>query len=186
VNKRELVEQAQRGDHDAFAVLSRATAARLDAAARLILRDPEAAKDAVQDAYVRAWRDLRGLRDADRFDQWLYRLLANACRDQLRRRSHRPVEVELADVDHPTAPDAYASWGDRDQMERGFRSLKPEQRAVVVLHYYLGLPLPEAAATLGIPLGTAKSRLHHSLRALRAALEADARPGESAVGGRIA
>ena len=186
MDKRELVEQAQRGDHEAFAILARASGARLDAAARLILRDPEAAKDAVQDAYIRAWRDLRSLRDVELFDQWLYRLLANACRDQLRRRRRRPTEVDLIDLQHPAAPDAYASWADRDEVEQGFRTLKPEQRSLVVLHYYLGLSLPEAAATLGIPLGTAKSRLHHTLQELRAALEADARGTGSAMGGRIA
>jgi RNA polymerase sigma-70 factor (ECF subfamily) len=182
VNKRELVQQAQRGDHDAFAVLTDTTVARLDAAARLILRDPDAAKDAVQDAYIRAWRDLRSLRDPDLFDRWLHRLLANSCRDQLRRTRRRPVEVDLADVPHPATPDAYASWADRDELERGFRSLKPEQRALIVIHYYLGLPLPEAAAMLGVPLGTAKSRLHYALQALRAAIDAGARPASTPEG----
>ena len=186
MTKRELVEQAQRGDPDAFAALTDATVARLDAAARLMLRDGEAARDAVQDAYFRAWRDLRSLRDPDLFDRWLHRLLANACRDQLRRSHRRPIEVDLAVAEHPTTADEYASWANRDEIERGFRSLKPEQRAVIVLHYYLGLPVPEAAATLGIPLGTAKSRLHHSLQALRAAIEADARGASAAPEGRLA
>ena len=72
-------------------------------------------------------------------------------------------------------PDDYLTVDNRDQLERAFRRLTVEQRAVLVFHHYLGLPLPEVAARLGIPLGTAKSRMHHAKRALRASLEADAR-----------
>ena len=186
VTKRELVERAQGGDHDAFEMLTKATVARLDAAARLILRDTELAKDAVQDAYLRAWRDLPRLRDPDRFDAWLQRLLGNACRDLLRRRRSRPIEVELTGFDHPPAPDPFSARADYDELERGFRRLEPEQRAVIVLHHYLGLPLPEAASVLGIPLGTAKSRLHRSMRALRQALEHQEDSSRSSAGGRWA
>ena len=182
MNKRDLVERAQRGDHDAFAALTRASIGRLDTAARLILRDPTAAEDAVQDAFMNAWQGLPGLRDPDRFDAWLHRLVGTACRRQLRRQRSRPIEVELDALIEPSGPDAYASGADRDELDRGFRRLTPEQRAVVVLHYYLGIPLPEAAATLRIPLGTAKSRLNRSVTALRAALEADARAGAPAKG----
>jgi RNA polymerase sigma-70 factor, ECF subfamily len=173
VIRRELVERAQRGDHEAFDVIARTTVARLDAAARLILRDSEWAKDAVQEAYLRAWRDLPALRDPDRFEAWLQRLVGNACRDQLRLRRRRLVEVELTATMDPAGPDAYASGADRDELDRGFEHLQPDQRAVIVLHYYLGLQLPEAARALGIPLGTAKSRLHRAMRALRGALDAD-------------
>ena len=173
MDRRELVVRAQRGDHESFDVLARATVGRLDAAARLILRDSESAKDAVQEAYLRAWRDLPTLRDPDRFEAWLQRLIGNACRDQLRRRRRRPIEVELTATINPPGPDAYASGADRDELDRAFEHLQPEQRAVIVLHYYLGLPLPEAARTLGIPLGTAKSRLHRAMRALRVALDVD-------------
>jgi RNA polymerase sigma-70 factor (ECF subfamily) len=82
--QRDLVERAQRGDHDAFAILVGATIGRLDAAARLILRDPERARDAVQDAYLRAWRDLPTLRDPERFDAWLRRLVVRACLNEAR------------------------------------------------------------------------------------------------------
>ena len=173
MDKRQLVEAAQRGDHAAFDLLARASVARLDAAARLILRDDEAAKDAVQETYIRAWRDLRALRDPDRFDGWLHRLLVNSCHDEARRR-RRSVHLELTDAVHPIAPDDFASGHDRDELERGFRELTPDQRAVIVLHYYLDLPLPQAAPMLDVPLGTAKSRLHRAMRTLRAALERDA------------
>lgn len=185
MEKRELVERARHGDSEAFTQLAASTVARLDAAARLILRDPDAAKDAVQDAYTRAWRDIRALRDPDRFDAWLHRLLANACHDLLRRSKRRPREIELTEIDHPIAPDAFGVRIDRDELERAFRRLSPEHRAVVVLHYYLGLPLPEAASVLAIPVGTAKSRLHRSLEQLRAALEADNRAPDAASGGRV-
>jgi RNA polymerase sigma-70 factor, ECF subfamily len=170
VDQRTLVERAGRGDHDAFAVLVRASAARLDAAARLILRDRELAADAVQDAYVGAWRNLPGLRDPDRFDGWLHRLLVRSCIDALRRRRSRPVEVELQPLDGPTVGDPAKDVVERELIDDALRRLDPTWRAVVVLHYFLGMPLPEAAAALGIPLGTAKSRLHRSLGLMRLAI----------------
>ncbi len=168
-----LVEQAREGDHDAFAVLAGAAIARLDAAARLILRDPELARDAVQDGLVRAWRDLRSLRDPDRFDAWVYRLTVNACLDITRRRRRRAIEVEITPIDGPVSADIASLIADRDQLDRALKRLEPEWRALVVAHYYLGMPLPEAAAALGIPLGTAKSRLHRSLSVMRTAMAID-------------
>ena len=171
---RDLVEAARRGDHEAFEVLATAAADRLYAVARLILRSADLAEDAVQEALVRAWRQLPSLRDPDRFDAWLHRLVVNACADQgrqLRRWSKqvRPLLLETS-VDDDTG-----SVADREQLERGFRRLKPEQRAVVVLHYYSGFSAAEIARIVGIPEGTARSRLHYATAALRAALEADAR-----------
>jgi RNA polymerase sigma-70 factor, ECF subfamily len=165
--QRDVVERAQRGDHDAFAMLAAACLGRLDTAARLVLRDPDRAKDAVQETLVRAWRDLPALRDADRFDAWLHRLLVRSCYDEIRRHRRRGIEVPLIDIDvsHPT--DEARSFGDRDEIERGFGRLDSDQRLVVVLHYYLDLPLPEVASLLGVPLGTAKSRLHRGLAVLR-------------------
>ncbi len=177
--QRKLVEQAQRGDHDAFAALASAAIARLDAVARLILRNPDLARDAVQEALVRAWRDLPGLRDPDRFEAWLHRLLVHACLDQARAERRHRFEVELRPVDDPVIPDTESALALRDELEQGFKRLEPEQRAVIVLHYYLGLPLPEAASTLGLPVGTVKSRLFRALQALRAALEAEARGFEA-------
>jgi RNA polymerase sigma-70 factor (ECF subfamily) len=175
VDQRELVERAGGGDHDAFALLAGASIARLEATARLILRDGELAQDAVQDALIRAWRDLPGLRDPDRFEAWLHRLTLNACLDAARRRRRRPIEVAL--TIEPTAQgDSTGLIADRDQLERGFRRLSIDHRAVVVLHHYLDMPLDEVAETLGVPVGTVRSRLHHAMRGLRAALDADARP----------
>jgi len=175
VHQRGLVERAQRGDHDAFAVLAGAAIARLDAAARLILRDPELARDAVQDAMIRAWRDLPTLRDADKFDAWIHRLTVNACLDHLRRRRRRPIEVEMTTLFSPSSGDFSRGVIDRDLLDRALQGLEPDRRALVVLHCYLGMPLPEVAASLGIPLGTAKSRLHRTLELLResVAFEAD-------------
>ena len=184
--QQELVERARRGDHDAFAVLAGAALFRLDAAARLILRDPDQAKDAVQETLVRAWRDLPTLRSPDRFDAWLHRLLYRACIDEARRLRRHRVDVELSPIDSPLVGDMTSSINDRDQLDRGFSRLEPEARALIVLHHYLDLPLPEVANVLGIPLGTAKSRLHRALQSMRAVLDADARPTADVPEGRLA
>ncbi len=187
VNQRELVERAQRGDHDAFALLAGASVARLDAAARLILRDHELARDAVQEGFIRAWRNLPTLRDPDRFDAWLRSLVSRSCLDVLRRRGRRPIEVELLPIDSPTVADMATVIADRDLLEVALRRLQPEQRAVVVMHYYLGMPLPDVAAALRIPIGTAKSRHHRSLALMRAAIDGDATvPTATVVGGQTA
>ena len=170
MDQRGLVDQARGGDHDAFTALVDLTIARLDSAARLILRDPELARDAVQEAYIRAWRDLPGLRDPDRFDAWLHRLIVNSCLDQVRRRRRRVIEVELTPIDMPAATDVAGELADRDMLEEALARLDPGHRAVVVLHYFLGMPLPDVAAAVGIPLGTAKSRLHYALAAMRVAV----------------
>jgi RNA polymerase sigma-70 factor, ECF subfamily len=185
VDKRALVERAGRGDHDAFAVLAMAAATRLDAAARLILRDPELARDAVQNTLMRAWRDLPGLRDPDRFDAWLHRLLVNASLDEVRRRRRRPIEVEIKAIHEPAGSDATGHLADRDLVERALVRLDPEHRALVVLHYYLGYPLPEAATLVGISLPAAKSRLHRAMQGLRRSMTADI-PAVPQEGGRTA
>jgi RNA polymerase sigma factor (sigma-70 family) len=170
VDQRELVERAGRGDHDAFGQLVRERIARLDAAARLILRDPELAHDAVQEALVGAWRDMPGLRDPDAFDAWIHRIIVRSCLGILRRRRRRVIEVELTPTTDIPVGDIGSFVVDRDEVERALARLGPDQRAVVVVHFFLGLPLPETAAALGIPLGTVKSRLHRSLAAMRADL----------------
>ena len=176
MDQRGLVERAQRGDHDAFAVLAGAAIARLDAAARLIVRDHDLARDAVQDALVRCWRDLPTLRDPQAFDGWLHRLLVNACLDMLRRRRRRVVEVELTPLHAPSLADFSGQLIDRDLLDRALATLEPDWRAIVVLHYFLEVPLPEAARTLGIPLGTAKSRLHRALALLRSSASSEPSP----------
>jgi RNA polymerase sigma-70 factor, ECF subfamily len=167
VDQRELVERAGQGDHEAFAALVAASIPRLEAIARLILQDPELARDAVQEGYLRAWRDLRGLREPDRFDAWLYRLIIHACRDVARLRRRLAIEVDMGPVGPATHGDISDLVADHDQLERGFRRLGTDQRAVLVLHYYIGMPMPAVAETLGIPLGTAQSRLGRALTTLR-------------------
>ena len=176
MDQRRLVERARGGDHDAFAELARAAAVRLDQTARLILRDGELARDAVQEGLIRAWRDLRKLRDPDRFDAWVYRLTVHACLDIARQRRRRVIEVELVPMYAPALPDASAAQADRELVDAVLRELDEQGRAIVVLHYYLGLPLTDVAATLGIPIGTVKSRLHRALTAMRVAIDAEPSP----------
>ncbi len=180
------MERARRGDHDAFATMAGAALFRLDAAARLILRDPDQAKDAVQETLVRAWRDLPTLRSPDRFDAWLHRLLVHACLNEARRLRRHRFDVELIATHGPAVDDDSSVAHDRDQLRRGFSRLEPDARALIVLHHYLDLPLPEVALACGIPLGTAKSRLHRALRTMRAALDADLRPQTHVPEGRFA
>jgi RNA polymerase sigma-70 factor (ECF subfamily) len=175
---RAMVEQAQQGDKEAFAALVTLVGDGCIAIAYRILRDLDVAEDAVQSATVTAWRNLRTLRDPDRFEAWLHRLVVHACYDEARRaRRLRLSVLRLKPDSHVNDPDIL-TVNDREQLERGFRRLPPEQRAVLVFHHYLGLTLPEVAERLGIPVGTAKSRLHAASVAMRAALEADARVTE--------
>src|SRR4029077_6071883 len=132
--QRDLVVRAQRGDLDAFSALTAGSTNRLFGAARLLLRDDEHAADAVQDACLQAWLDLRGLRDPDRFDAWLHRLLVRACyRAPRRRRDRLTVEVRFASTADTVTPDTQRALAVRDQLERGFRRLSAEQRAGIVL-----------------------------------------------------
>ena len=171
----EAVERARAGDRDAFDRLAMQVVDRLYRVARLILRDTELAEDAVQEALVRAWRDLRALRDPGRFDAWIHRLLMRAVHDEFRRAKRQRAVVTLL---HPEASirDGSEAFAAREQLERGFQRLTMEHRTVLVLRLYLGLSLEETATTIGIPVGTAKSRLHYATEAMRDALEADARP----------
>jgi len=172
--QRELVVRAQRGDREAFTDLAAASLARLDGIARLILRDPDLAKDAVQNGLVRAWRDLPTLRDPDRFDAWIRRLVVRACLDEARGQRRHRVASTVIDVGVESVADASSAVADQDQLERAFRRLRPEDRAILVLRHYLDLPVPDIADALRIPLGTAKSKLHRATEELRAVLEADA------------
>jgi RNA polymerase sigma-70 factor (ECF subfamily) len=173
--ERELLAAAQRGDEAAFVDLIKVRSNRLFAIAQRILRDVDRAEDALQDALVIAWRDLRGLRDPDRFDAWLHRLVVRECIDQATRERRRTANLRMLPIDGPAASDDLLTLADRDQLERGFRRLSPEQRAILVLHHFHGYAPSEIAETLGIAPGTARSRLHHAHRAMRAALDADAR-----------
>ena len=184
--QRELVLRAQQGDREAFGGLVRASIARLYASARLILRDGDRAEDAVQDALIEAWRDIRGLRDPDRLDAWLHRLLVRACyRAATRERQRRVTEIPLRFDHDALAPDGLATFALRDQLDAAFERLPADHRAVLVLAYYADLSLDDVAIALSIPIGTAKSRLHRATNALRAALAADERAAELSTG-RIA
>jgi len=172
---RDLVDRAKQGDEEAFDALARAVGDRCMAIAHRILRDSHLAEDAVQAALVVAWRELRTLRDPDRFEPWLHRILVNECYAEARRQTRWSAAIRLLPIDGSAEAPGILTVNDRDQLERAFRRLTLEQRAVLVFHHYLDLPLPDVAIRLDIPLGTAKSRLYHATRALRASLEADAR-----------
>jgi RNA polymerase sigma-70 factor (ECF subfamily) len=187
VERPEVMERARQGDGDAFAALVDTHLARLDATARLILRDPDLARDAVQECLFRAWRDLPRLREPDRFEAWLYRLTVNACYDLVRRRRRQSVEVELAATDGPSIDDHAASVVEAELIHRALGRLDAKQRAVVALHYLVGMPLTEVATTLGIPVGTAKSRLHQALTVMRATVPPRTDPTAAPVsGGQLA
>jgi RNA polymerase sigma-70 factor (ECF subfamily) len=173
----DLVIRAQHGDEEAFASLAVASGDRLHAVAHRILRDIDLAEDATQQALLAMWRDLPQLRDPARFDAWSYRLLVRACYAEGRQSRRTLANLRLLPADEPATADAVGVVHDRDQLERGFRRLSIDHRAVVVLHHYLDLSLDEVAEALGVPVGTVRSRLHHAMRGLRAALDADLRPG---------
>jgi RNA polymerase sigma-70 factor (ECF subfamily) len=182
----ELVVRARGGDRDAFAELVARSIGRLTAVARLILRDEYAAQDAVQETFIEAWRSLPGLREPDRFEAWMRRLLVRACFKGARRRKRvEAVEIRMTPADEPASAGNEQALAIHDELERGLARIPAEQRAAVVLVYYLDLPLADAAQAMGVPLGTTKSRLNRATQALRAALEADDRM-PSRVGERLA
>jgi RNA polymerase sigma-70 factor (ECF subfamily) len=176
--QRDLVLRASAGDHDAFASLATGAYGRLHRTARLILRREDLASDAVQEALTSAWLHIRAVRDPERFDAWLNRLVVRACYQELRRARRGLIEIHVDGIEPARVDDATSSLVDRDQLERGFARLSAEHRAVLVAHHYLGLPDAEAATALDVPVGTYKSRLNRAHLSLRAALEADARVAE--------
>jgi RNA polymerase sigma-70 factor (ECF subfamily) len=185
--ERALVELARQGDEEAFASLARMAGDRLMAVAYRILRDVDRAEDAVQQTIVTAWRELPTLRDPDRFHGWLYRMLVHACYAEARRSRRMDVSILTLPVEPGGGTADFLSVEDRDQLERAFRRLPPEQRAVFVLHHYLGMRHAEIAETLGVPVGTVKSRIHYATATLRAAIEADDRTAQSgSTGERLA
>jgi len=183
--ERGLVTSAQRGDTASFETLIRRHVDRLYGAARLMLRDADLAEDAVQQALIRAWRDLRTLRDPDKIDAWLQTLLVRACYDEARRRRRRLAEVANLQVLPAGGASAEHGLADRDLIERGFATLSPEHRTILILHFYLDLSAVEIGGRLGVPAGTARSRLHYALAALRAAVDAAER-GHERRSGRLA
>jgi RNA polymerase sigma-70 factor (ECF subfamily) len=173
--QRALVDRAKQGDGEAFDALARTAGDKCMAIAVRILRDADLAEDAVQAALITAWRELRSLRDPEAFEPWLHRILTHACYAEARRRRRWSTAIRVLPVEATAGPDDTLTVQDRDQLERAFRRLTLEQRAVLVFHHYLGLPVSEVADRLDIPIGTAKSRIHFATAALRASLEADDR-----------
>ena len=174
VPMQELVDRARQGDRDAFERLAGAVATRMYSTAMLVLRDADQASDAAQEALIDLWRKLPTLRESEAFEAWLTKLVIRRCYAAARRtwrvRSHvTSIDVEVGARSDEWLVDA------RDEIERAFRRLTLEQRAVLVVHHRLGLRDAEAAAALGIPLGTMKSRLNRATAALRAGIEADSR-----------
>jgi RNA polymerase sigma-70 factor (ECF subfamily) len=175
--ERGLVTAAQRGDTASFEALVRRHVDRLYGAARLMLRDADLAEDAVQQALIRAWRDLGSLRDPDKVGAWLQTLLVRACYDEARRRRRHLTEVASLQLVPDPASGVEASLAERDVIERAFATLSPDHRAILILHFYLDLGATDIGARLGVPAGTARSRLHYALAALRAAIDAAERGG---------
>jgi RNA polymerase sigma-70 factor (ECF subfamily) len=171
----DLVTRAQQGDERAFASIVEAIGGRYLSVAQRILYDAQLAEDATQQALIKLWRHLPGLRDPARFDAWSYRLLVKACYSEGSRRRRWLSDVSLRPFDQPTASDDVATVIDRDQLERGLRRISVDHRTVLVLRYYVDLPLDQVAAALDVPFGTVSSRLNRAHEALRGALEADER-----------
>lgn len=169
---REVVERARIGDQDAFADLVRQVSDTLLGVARRILRDPGLAEDVVQNALLTIWRKLPHLRDADRFEGWAFRILVHACYADAPRNRRWASTLRVLTTDTASHTDDIQMVSDRDELEQAFRGLPLDQRAVFILHHHVGLPLVAVAEVLGIPDGTARSRLHYATRALRAAFEA--------------
>jgi len=168
-----LVERARDGDEVAFTELVDLDGDLCYAIAFRILRDVERAQDAVQQAFLLAWRELPRLRDPERFSPWLRRLLVNACYEEHRRHRRWSSRIRTLPIDGPVSSDPTVSVDDRDALDRAFLRLTPRHRAVFVLHHHAGIPVAEIAEIVGVPIGTVKSRLHHATQALRAAIVAD-------------
>lgn len=173
----EVLDRAKRGDREAFTTLVLAFGDRLYSVAYRILRDSSRAEDAVQQTFLTAWRELRHLRDNDRIEAWLYRMLVNACYAEVRHTKRWQPGLRLINEADPgpVTDDTQVSVAERDELERAFRRLSGEQRAVLVLHHYLGFTGAEIGEVLGLSPGTVRSRLHYAKHQMRAAIEADAR-----------
>lgn len=176
-----LVERARDGDDVAFSALVDLDGDLAFAVAYRILRDVERAQDAVQQAFILAWREIPRLRDAERFSPWLYRILVNACYEEMRRHRRWIGRIRVLPDEGPSGPDSVVSVADRDLLDRAFQRLTPAQRAVFVLHHHSGFSVAEVAEIVGVPVGTVKSRLHHATRSLRAAIVADSQTERSEV-----
>lgn len=172
--RQDLVERMRSGDHDAYAALVRDSLGRLYRTARLILRDPERAEDAVQESLVLAWRDIGGLRDPERFDAWLFRILVRSCNSTGRRvRRGTVTEITLERPHDERRLDPTGALAEREEVERAFGQLTQDQRTILTLVYFADLSLADTSVAVGLPVAKASSRLHHSLEDLRAAMATD-------------
>ena len=164
------------GDHAAFESLVRPEFDRLYGLAGLLIGDRARAEDAVQDGLVRAWRDLPRLRDRGRFGPWLRKLVVNAARDEGRRIGRRRREMVLTSAHERGGPASdFDAVLDRDELAGAFQRLEEGERAAIALRYYGDLSTAEAASALGVGEVAYRSRLHRAVKALGAALAAEAR-----------
>jgi RNA polymerase sigma-70 factor (ECF subfamily) len=178
----DLVVRVQQGDQRAFEALATADYPRLHRVAYSVLGDPALAEDATQQAYLDIWRNLRRLRDPAKYEAWSYRLLVRACYAEAKRQPRWSPSDDLPPAQEPRAVDAYGVVADRDQLERGLRTLSMDHRVVLALRHLLGMTPEEVAATLGISRCAVYKRLRAATDAMRAALEADARTVAPTVG----
>ncbi|MFL5650490.1 MAG: RNA polymerase sigma factor [Chloroflexota bacterium] len=167
-----LVERARRGDDTAFGLLVEDRVQATLRVARAILGNEAEAQEVTQEAFVSAWRNLPRLRDADRFDAWLNRIVMNGCRDLLRHR-RRVRQIDIDSLELPSADNAAAAL-ETTSLLAAFDRLDIADRQILALHHLHDLPMAEVARQLGIPIGTAKSRLWSARRALERAMEAEA------------
>jgi RNA polymerase sigma factor (sigma-70 family) len=170
----EIVREAQAGRTEAFEVLVRHFGPQVFRLASAIV-GPDDARDVSQETFIAAWRDLPRLREPERFERWLRRITVNRSRNVLRGRGRRPA----LSLERPGPADFLAAAGDfreaahaRQALDGAFAGLSADQRAVIVLHYAADLTIGEAAESMGVAVGTAKSRLNAALRRLRAAVGA--------------
>jgi RNA polymerase sigma-70 factor (ECF subfamily) len=171
----DLVARVQAGDQRAFEALVMADHPRLYRAAYGVLRDRAVAEDATQQALLDIWRDIRRLRDASKYEAWSYRLLVRVCYAETKRRPRWQTAEDLSPAEEPRTADPYGSVADRDQLERGFQRLSMDHRVLLALRFLLGLTPEQVAEVLDLPRSTVYSRLGAAMKAMRAALEADAR-----------
>ena len=165
-----LVAAARRGDRIAFERLVEPELPKAIGAARIVLGSNADAADAVQEALLSAWRGLDGLRDPDAFPTWFRRHVVRAAG----RMAKRPRVVDLAGIE-AAGPDDLERAVERRQLGRAFDRLDDRDRMLLTLHHFWGLPIAETAAHLGVPQGTIKSRVHHTMARLRAAYDAEGR-----------
>ena len=179
----DLVERAQHGDREAFGLLAADLATRFLAVSRRLLRDRALAQDATQPALGAIWRDLPQQREPARFDAWSYRLLVHACYAEGRRSRQWLPNLRTLPADEPAPSGGVDSVIRRDELETAIRRLSVDHRTVLVLHHFADIPAERVAQILDVPIGTVHSRLHHAMRAMRAALDADERPAVAEASG---